>query len=254
MDLVSDYRPEIAAGGIARDDTTTAFYLRVNALVRPEFNVLDLGAGRGAQLEGDLSYRVALRRLKGRVNRLVGCDVDPAVLQNPHLDEAHVLDPSGRTPYEDSAFDLIYSDWVIEHLDDPQAFAAEVGRILKPGGWFCARTPNKWGYIALGARLTPKRLEAGMLQLLQPGRQERDVFEKRYRLNTLGDVRRAFPDKDWLSASFRMNATPAYHGGSSLMFKAIDAFQMLTPAAMNTVLLIFLQKKPTPHTATQTRS
>lgn len=240
------YRPELAAGGIARDDTTTAFYLRVAALARPDDVVLDYGAGRGAQLDGDQSYRMSLRRLKGKVRRLVGCDVDPVVLTNPHLDEAAVLDPADHLPFPDAAFDLIYSDWVIEHLADPQAFATEVGRVLKPGGWFCARTPNKWGYIALGARMVPKRLEAAVLGRLQPTRQDRDVFPKHYRLNTLRDVRRVFGAQDWLDASFRMNAIPAYHGGNSLIFQGIDAFQRYTPAAMDTVLLIFMQKRPIP--------
>ncbi len=243
VNVVAAHRPEIAAGGIARDDTSSAFYLRINALIRPEHVVLDLGAGRGGQLEGELAFKKQLGRLKGRVKRLAGCDVDPVVLTNPHLDDAQVLDGSGKLPYDDETFDLIYSDWVIEHIDDPATFVAEVRRVLKPGGWFCAQTPNKWGYIALGARLVPDKLEAAVLHRLQPGREDRDVFPKRYRLNTLGDVRRAFPARDWADASFSMNATPAYHGNRNSLFWAIDLFQMLTPSWMNTVLLVFTQKK-----------
>lgn len=242
--IVLSHRPEAAAGGFARDDTSAAFYLRVTALTRPEHAVLDLGAGRGAQLDGQPSFLRDLTRIQGRVARLAGCDLDPAVLQNVHLDDAQVLDGSGRLPYADETFDLIYSDWVLEHLDNPGAFASEVSRVLRPGGWFCARTPNKWGYIALGARLVPASLEGRVLGRLQPNRQERDVFPKRYRLNTLRDIARAFPPAHWNNASFAMNATPAYHGGSTLLFRLIDAFQALTPAAMNTVLLAFLQKRP----------
>ncbi len=243
VDVVVSNRPEIAAGGIARDDTSTAFYIRINALIDPSHTVLDLGAGRGGQLEGQQSYRRELGRLKGKVRRLAGCDVDPVVLSNPNLDDAEVLDGSGKLPYPDGTFDLIYSDWVIEHLHDPAAFAAEVRRVLKPGGWFCARTPNKWGYIALGARMVPERLEASILHRLQPGRQDRDVFPKRYRLNTLGAIKRAFPTSQWVNASFSMNATPAYFGNSRALFWAIDLYQKVTPRWMNTVLLVFLQKK-----------
>lgn len=236
-------RPEVAAGGIARDDTTTAFYSRINALIRPDYTVLDLGAGRGEQLEGDPTYRKALATLRGKVARLYGCDVDDAVRSNPFLDEAAVFDPAGPLPYGDGMFDLVYSDWVLEHLDNPARFVAELERVLKPGGWFCARTPNKWGYIALGARLVPARLGARVLSVVQPARQERDVFPKHYRMNTRGDVARVFRSERWLDASFAMNATPAYHGGRRSLFAAIELFQKFTPAAMNTVLLVFMQKR-----------
>jgi SAM-dependent methyltransferase len=243
VDILEARRPEIAAGGIARDDTTKAFYVRINALLRPEDIVLDLGAGRGGQLEGMPTYRKSLARIRGKVARLHGCDVDAAVLENPFLDEAAVFDQAGPLPYGDGTFDLIYSDWVIEHLDDPARFVAELERVLKPGGWFCARTPNKWGYVALGARAVPSRFEGRVLGAVQPGRQERDIFPKHYRLNTLGDLRRVFAPDRWLDASYSMNATPAYHGGRRLLFTAIEFFQKFTPAAMNSVLLVFMQKR-----------
>jgi len=181
--------------------------------------------------------------LRGKVARLCGCDVDSAVLENPHLDEAAVLGRDQPLPYEDATFDVVYSDWVIEHLADPAPFVAELERVLKPGGWFCARTPNKWGYIALGARLVPSRLEGNVLALVQPGREERDVFSKHYRLNTLRDVARAFPADKWLDASYATNATPGYYGERSILFTAIELFQRYTPAWMNSVLLVFMQKR-----------
>jgi SAM-dependent methyltransferase len=236
-------RPEVFAGGIARDDTTAAFYMRVNALLRPEQTVLDLGAGRGGQLDGEPTFRKSLARIRGKVACLHGCDVDEAVLENPHLDQAAVFDPAGPLPYDDSMFDLVYSDWVIEHLEEPSRFVAELERVLRPGGWFCARTPNKWGYIALGARLLPDRLEGRVLGAVQPGRQERDVFPKHYRMNTRRDLARVFTEDRWLDASFAMNATPAYHGGRSILFTAIELFQTFTPRAMNSVLLVFKQKR-----------
>lgn len=243
MDILQARRPEVAAGGVARDDTTTAFYLRINALLRPEDTVLDLGAGRGGQLEGDPTYRKSLAKIRGKVAQLHGCDVDDAVLENPFLDQAAVFDATGPLPYGDGMFDLVYSDWVIEHLENPRRFVTELERVLKPGGWFCARTPNKWGYIALGARLVPQRFEGRVLGAVQPGRQQRDVFPKHYRMNTRGDLARAFTADRWLDASFAMNATPAYHGGHGILFTAIELFQKFTPSAMNSVLLVFMQKR-----------
>jgi SAM-dependent methyltransferase len=244
MGLEEVKRPEIGAGGYARDNTTVEFYVRINSLISETSSVLDLGAGRGVGLDEDLSFPRSLMRFKGRVARLSGCDVDGAVFENSHLDDAHLIS-NGLLPYDDATFDVIYSDWVIEHVEDVRMFTSEVFRVLKPGGWFCARTPNKWGYIALGATLVPSRIEERVLRKLQPSRESKDVFPKYYRLNTLGQVHSAFNDHIWTDCSYSCDATPAYTGGNSAIYSILDLFQALTPAAMNAVLMVFAQKKET---------
>lgn len=243
VDIVVAKRPEIGAAGYARDDSTVEFYLRINALLLPDHVVLDLGAGRGKADEDDVGLRRSLAKLRGKVARVVGVDVDPVVMGNPLLDEAHVIKAGAALPFADNSFDVIVCDWVIEHIEDVAGLAAEVERVLKPGGWFCARTPNKWGYVGLAARLTPKALAGSVLGRVQPGRQERDVFRKYYRCNTLGAAARCFPAGRWENCSYSGTATPAYHGGRRLLFGAIELFQKLAPAAMSTVLFVFVRKR-----------
>src|SRR3954447_20887268 len=86
--------PEAAVGGYTQLDGQVEFYTRVNALVGPESQVLDFGAGRG-QWAVDPMPEMArrLRMLRGRVARVVGTDVDDAVLTNPALDEARAAAP-----------------------------------------------------------------------------------------------------------------------------------------------------------------
>lgn len=246
MNITERLRPEVGAAGFAHDDTTVMFYERVNALIKPHYRVLDLGAGRGEAFDVDESYSVGLRRLKGRVAHVAGVDVDPVVLANPSLDEAKVIGSDGKLPFADAQFDLIFSDWVIEHIENVQLFVSEVGRVLKPGGWFCARTPNKWGYIALAARLTPASFESAVLRRVQPNRQEKDVFPKHYKFNTLSQIRSAFSADRWQNCSYSVNSVPAYHANSVVLFSAIDLFQKLTPNGMRTVLMVFVRKRPEP--------
>jgi SAM-dependent methyltransferase len=236
-------RPEIGAGGYARDDTTVEFYLRVNALLAPDHVVLDLGAGRGRASDDAVRLRRDLVTLKGKVARVVGADVDPVVVGNPLLDEAQVIAAGTALPFADDSFDLVLCDWVLEHIEDAAGFVAEVQRVLKPGGWFCARTPNKWGYIGLAARLTPRTAAGRLLAGAQPGRQQRDVFDKHYRCSTLRAVRKSFPVAQWEDCSYSGSATPAYHGGRRWLFGAIELFQKLAPPAMHTVLFVFTRKR-----------
>ncbi len=52
--------------------------------------------------------------------------------------------------FPDACFDMVSARHVIEHIPDPNAFVAEIARILRPGGCFYMRTPNS---NALGRKL-----------------------------------------------------------------------------------------------------
>jgi len=72
-------------------------------------------------------------------------------------DERRVANVAG-IPYENDRFDLVFSDNLLEHLAEPLAVFRGVARVLKPGGVFFFKTPNKWHYT-LGP-WTAKRIAA----------------------------------------------------------------------------------------------
>lgn len=241
---VAGVYPEVGAGGFSRVDGTVDFYARINALIRPEMRVLDLGAGRGAQLEKtDVPYRVNLQKLRGKVAELVGVDVDEAVLENRFMDKTVVVGLEESLPFADSSFDLVYADWVLEHVSEPDRFVREVKRLLKPGGWFCARTPNYWGMTAVGARLVPESAHAAVLKKLQPGRQERDIFPKVYKLNTQRAIRRFFSRDEWDNFSYMHYSGPQYVEWSPVLMKVVNLAFRFLPGALYTNVHIFLRKK-----------
>jgi SAM-dependent methyltransferase len=223
-----------------------AFYGRVQALLEeiPEpITILEFGAGRGRVADDPVPYRRKLQQLQGPGRTVIGVDVDPVVTSNPRVDDGRVI-VDGRIPVEDASVDLVVSDWTFEHVDDAETAARELDRVLKPGGWICATTPNKWGYIALGARLVPNRLHVGALKKLQPGKEEVDTFPTRYRMNTKRDLQRLFPAPRWSFHAYTVDAEPhLYAGGSKLIETALAAVQH-APAPLKSVWLIFLQKAP----------
>jgi SAM-dependent methyltransferase len=148
------------------------------AALAPHHHVLDLGAGAGV---------VAQMNFRGRAARVCGVDPDPRVAANPHLDEGKV-GTGERIPYPNESFDLVLADNVLEHLADPESVFREVHRVLKPGGLFLAKTPNKRHYMALIARSTPHRFHQFVNRLR--GRASVDTFPTLYRVNTPGDARR----------------------------------------------------------------
>jgi SAM-dependent methyltransferase len=239
--------PEVAVGGYTRYDGFVEFYTRVNALLSESSEVLDFGAGRGQWADGDMpSTHLWLRSFHERVARVVGTDPDPVVLENPTLDEAHVVAPGGRLPFDDASFDVVVADHVLEHVTqaDAPTVAAEVSRVLKPGGWFAARTPHRWGMIALAARAVPNRLHTGLLTRLQPERQERDVFPTEYAMNTRRDLARLFPSPQHQVFTYGHTSEPRYFGNSRVAWRAAAFAGRLTPPALEPTLMVFIQKAP----------
>lgn len=240
------HAPERAVGGFTRRDSTMLFYSLIHAVLKPDHVVLDFGAGRGAQIETPFPYKRDLVTLKGKVQRVVGVDVDPAVLENPIVDEAHVFVPGQPLPFEDGAFDVIFSDWVADHVDDPASFVAEVDRLLKPGGWFFARTPNRFGAIAIGATLIPNALHTAVLSRLQPDRKDKDVFPTRYRMNTVAAVRRLFPRDRWRNHSTTIDTELMYLTRFSFLYGLSEFVAPLLPSRLKPLLFIMAQKHAAP--------
>jgi len=56
--------------------------------------------------------------------------------------------PLSENRFDDESFDVVLASHVIEHLNDPGAFVAEVRRILNPEGRFFVTTPNISGFQA----------------------------------------------------------------------------------------------------------
>ncbi len=179
--------PEVDFGGFTHCDGAIQFYSRINALAEPGFVVLDYGCGRGFYDKHYKEDRTAFRRnlqvLRGKVAKVIGVDRDPGAKDNPFIDEFRLL-TDDKVPLPDASIDLCVCDWVLEHMVDPAHFFREIARLLRPGGYMCARTPNKWHYVGIGASLVPNRLHDALLKKLETSHESEYVFDTFYRCNT----------------------------------------------------------------------
>ncbi len=236
------FYPEAAVGGYPHNDGEVEFYLRIGSLVGPDSRVLDLGAGRGQwAVEPAPRVRRDVRWFKGRVAEVVGSDVDPAVLENPALDRAVVTGLGEPLPFDDHYFDVVIADWVLEHVapEDVDTFVAEVVRVVKPGGWFVARTPFKWGLTGLGARSVPNRWHTRVLSRLQPTRPAVDVFPTRYAMNTRRALRRHFAGHKVFI--YGHEAVPTYFERYRPTWFAAALFNRLAPRRFAATLNVFVR-------------
>lgn len=216
--LKETYYPETEFGGYSRVDGTIAFFSRVRSLLKPDMTILDVGCGRGAAVDRlERNPWERCRVFKGDCKRVLGIDVDKAGYENPLMDEFRLIE-SSTWPVESNSIDLLYSDAVVEHVKNADEFFSECRRVLKPGGYLCIRTPNRWSYVSLGARIVPNRYHANLVGKMQHGREAKDVFPTYYRANTLSAIKRLLKRNGFNGYAYRHIAEPSYLGFSRLSY------------------------------------
>ena len=229
-------------GGYSALDGTVKFYSRVRSLMSEKTYVVDWGCGRGADTTDLPSlYRSKLKHFRGHTKKVIGVDIDIAASKNPAVDQFYLLS-SGRCPeIETESIDLVVSDFVLEHVDDPDEFFDEISRILKPGGYFCARTTNKWGYVAIAACLIPKKLHNRVLSVVQPARKPEDVFPAPYRANTVSAIVKKTNSNFDYAVEYEF-AEPAYFGASKIGVIFGRLLHRILPNFLAPSLNVFLRK------------
>ncbi len=239
-------------GGFQPNDGTIDFYLRVRSVLPENGVVVDLGAGRAGWFEDETStIRREIRTLRPAAGKIIAIDVDPAVLDNRAADET-LHASSHELPLDDESVDVIVCDFVLEHVEDPAGFVAELSRVLKPGGWFCARTPHKFHYVSIGARLFANHSHRRVLKVLQPDRKPEDVFPTVYRMNTRHLLQDAF--QGWTNRSFLFRSNPSYFAGNAALYGVLDFAHRVAPLPLVGNLMGFFQKPPTASAAQPTNA
>lgn len=154
----------MSPGGVAEVDN----YLQ--GINLEGLSVLDIGCGLGG---------VDLHLLKQhKAARVTGIDIDASLIERCNdLAKRHQIQAQteficvepGPLAFADASFDIVTSKDSIIHIADKHALAADIFRVLKPGGWFVA---SDWmaGYDGepsadMQAYLTAEGLDFGLASL-----------------------------------------------------------------------------------------
>jgi SAM-dependent methyltransferase len=130
--------------------------------------------------------------------QLDGVDVDPSVLNHPHL-TLRWHGPFETADIPDDTYDLAFAYYVVEHVARARPFFEKIAQKLKPGGVFWALTPNARSPFATAVR---------MLQFLRLKNVAADHtsginhYPSYYRLNSPRQVTRAISGLGFSEARF----------------------------------------------------
>jgi ubiquinone/menaquinone biosynthesis C-methylase UbiE len=147
---------------------------------------------------------------------------------------------SDKIPLDDNSMNIVIADWVLEHVQNPDDFVKEIYRVLKPGGFFCARTPHKYKYISILASLIKNKHHSKVLRFIQPERKEIDTFPTAYKINTLKIIRKYF--FNFKNFSYLYTSQPSYYANSKFLFQFFSFLHKVLPAFMVSEIFVFLQK------------
>lgn len=137
-------------------------------------------------LDAGCGSRGMVSEFKNQSHYIIGVDKDRYLLDRNDYVDKKILSDLEDIPLVDNSVDIVISEFVIEHLANPQKVFAEIYRILKPGGVFVFLTPNLYNPIMLFSRLMPLRAHNFLLKrLLKKDDQAHATF---YRCNTYGKL------------------------------------------------------------------
>lgn len=156
---------------------TTEFYNLIRERLLLNSLVLDLGAGKGDNADADI------RSLDDTPFVRVGLDIDKDFRNNPDLDHK-IVGSSEKLPFYFGAFDLVFADSVMEHIENPEATVAEVYRSMKKGGYFIFHTNNLHHYATIISRLTGQWMHAKFVKNFMHVEKKLEPYITLYRFNS----------------------------------------------------------------------
>ncbi len=96
--------------------------------------ILDVGCGIGTYV----------RRFRRYSDDVHGIEVEPERVAEAGAELPNIVLAVGEAlPYPDGHFDLVFSNEVIEHVDDDRQTAREMVRVTRPGGAIVLFAPNR---------------------------------------------------------------------------------------------------------------
>jgi SAM-dependent methyltransferase len=146
--------------------------------------ILDVGCGIGTYV----------RRFREFSDDVHGIEVEPERVAEASTELPDIVLGVGEAlPYPDDHVDLVFSNEVIEHVDDDRATTAEMVRVTRPGGAIVIFAPNRlFPFETHGAHLGGRYVFGNIPLVNWLPDPLRDRLVPHARAYTRGDLRRLF--------------------------------------------------------------
>jgi len=152
----------------------------IKETLKPDSVWIDAGCGNNSLVE---EFSVLSKNGTG-----IDCVIHPELLAK----DKFIKSSLSSLPFGDSSVDLIVSNMVVEHLEQPEKVLGEYLRVLKPGGKVIFRTTNKlYPTLFLGHIFSKKTKDRIINRVF--GVESHDIFPTHYKVNTYRKILKTLP-------------------------------------------------------------
>lgn len=133
--------------------------------------ILDAGCGNNG----------IISEFKSTTRLIIGIDVNEKLLSENKIVDKKIIADLEHIPLDSNSVDIVISEFVLEHLDNPSLAFKEILRILKPKGAFIFITPNSLNPIMTLSKILPHTFHSLLrIKLLK---KEEETHPTYYRAN-----------------------------------------------------------------------
>ena len=186
--------------------------------VNSDTRILDVGCG----------HKSYMKTVYDKTPHTFGIDPDKEALNKNNLINNKIVGFVSNLPFEDDYFDLVVSEWVLEHLKNPEKAFQEIYRVLKPDGKVVFLTPNALNYNVWIIRTIPNRFHSFFTKKLY-GRKEEDTYPVYYKINSVMKITKILGSIGFKKCELILNGDPTYISFNRPLF----AFAILLEKLLN---------------------
>lgn len=123
-----------------------------------------------------------------KINFSVGMDISLDAIKENKAFKVYVVGNALKLPFKDKSFDVVVSQWMMEHIKEPEIVIKEFYRVLKKGGSLVVVTNSKYHPMMFLSYILPLGIRDWLKQRIFPLYIEEDTFPTYYNFNSLGSI------------------------------------------------------------------
>lgn len=208
--------------------------LEKNKLGSAEFRILNIGAAKSVVIEKTVQAKSGKKFICDRV------DVDDCRVQAPFVGDCFTASVEDMALIKSNSYDLVFANYVFEHITNLGKAAKEVARVLKPGGAFVVSLPNPKAPEFILSKYTPNKFH----QVIKGEGEGSHAYETYYAYKNVEEFIKFFKkyfseveESYWSSTYSYLYKFPVINSISKIYDKLVDSLNI--KFLMGNVCLVF---------------